>query len=91
MREYMQLSLFDDLFSTEKVIAVNCFTSQQVQTEPVEDWMQRLVPDGDYAITVGGHPMVLRRLKAAKPKIPKGLEFCHYRISGVPYSGVFVG
>ena len=89
--EYYQFNLFDDFPQKPCVVAINCFTREAVPAEEPEHWMLRLIPNGDYAVKIGEHSMVLRRLKSAASKIPAGLEYCHYLINGFLYFGVFVG
>ena len=91
MSDYYQFSLFTDFLVKPEPVAVNCFTNDAFAAEEPAPWMLKLVPDGKFSIKLGDHFMVLRKLKSAVSKIPAGLEFCHFRIEGIPYFGIFVG
>lgn len=87
-----QLSLFDMNLGQE--ILATCtwkYDEEGKKAEPIDDWMRKLVPDGEYAVMIGEHPMVLRRTTLKPDEVPKGLEFMHYMVGDVVYSGIFVG
>lgn len=87
-----QLSLFDMNLGQE--ILATCiwkYEEEGKKTEPIDDWMRKLVPDGEYAVMIGEHPMVLRRTTMKPDEVPKGLEFMHYMVGDAVYSGIFVG
>ena len=49
------------------------------------------VPDGEYVVMVGTHPLVMRKTKLAVDEVPEGHQFYHYLIDGAVYAGIFVG
>ena len=53
---------------------------------PLEGWMRELVPDGVYAVDMGGHIGVLRAGKSVK-----GQEYFNFCTGGENYGAVFVG
>lgn len=87
---YEQMSMFD-LDAPAKITAVLCMDGKTVAVKKVESWMNRLVPNGEYVVDVGRHPLVLQPVKLTVEKVPKGHEFYHYLIGKQVYSGVFVG
>lgn len=84
-----QLSLFAPM-AHDGVTAVCCFDRHERPTRPLEDWMRRLVPDGEYMVMVENHPQVLRPTKLTESKVPVGHLFYHYLIGDEVYAGVFV-
>ena len=90
MEQLLQLSLFDNLLP-ETATAVSCMDQAEVTATKPEGWMLRLVPDGEYMVKVGNHPMVLRPTRLKQAMIEKGHEFYHYLIGSRIYSGIFVG
>lgn len=88
---YEQLSMFD-LMPTCGTTAVCCgFDHEELPASPLDDWMQRIVPDGVYVVYVGVHPLVLRPTKRKENSIPEGHHYYHYAIDGEVYAGVFIG
>ena len=85
-----QLSLFDNLLP-DAVTAICCMDMMEVKAEKPEGWMLSLVPDGEYTVDVGGHPLVLRPTRLKAGSVPKGHEYYHYRIGERIYAGMFVG
>lgn len=83
-----QLSFFTPVCP---VVAVCCMDGQQEDAEPVESWMKRLVPGGEYFVRLAGHPMVLKPAPGSADSVPKGHEYYHFTIGRKLYSGVFVG
>lgn len=49
------------------------------------------MPDGEYVVMVGTHPLVMRKTKLAVDEVPEGHQFYHYLIDGAVYAGIFVG
>lgn len=86
---FEQLSLFD-LVKIENG-ATSCFTGKTEPLESMTDLMKKLVPDGEFFVYVGAHPMVLRRTKLKREEIPEGHEFYHYTVGEKIYAGIFVG
>lgn len=84
-----QMSLFD-LIPVENG-ATSCFTGKIERLEKLTDMMKRLVPDGEFFVYVGKHPLVLRKTKLRREEIPEGHEFCHYTVGDTVYAGIFVG
>lgn len=85
-----QLSLFDiDL--PDELTAVCCMDSSKTQARKPDAWMKNIVPDGEYVIAVGIHPMVLRPTQMSVADIPEGHSYYHYLINSSVYAGVFVG
>ena len=64
--------------------AISLFDNTTHSSEQPSEWMKRLVPDGEYVVMVGTHPLVMRKTKLA-------VEFYHYLIDGAVYAGIFVG
>lgn len=85
---FEQMSLFQQ---TDYQEAISCETNGKYPTNQMEDWMRRLVPNGEYVIHIGKHPMVLKPTKISKELIPTGHRFYHFIIAGKVYSGVFLG
>lgn len=52
---------------------------------------EELVPDGEFFIYVGKHPLVMRKTKLKREEIQKGHEFYHYMVGDAVYAGIFVG
>lgn len=86
-----QLSLFAMLDQIPPTIAICCMDGSQADAAPVESWMQRLVPGGEYAVQVAGHPLVLRPANGTAESVPAGHRYYHYTIGERLFSGVFVG
>lgn len=86
---FEQISLFDLL--PEGTVA-RC--SMDGRTAPAywpEPWMKRLVPNGEYFVRVGDHPLVLKPTRMQEEDIPEGHQYYHYTIGGQVYAGVYVG
>lgn len=90
MEEYRQLSLFD-LVPGDQAGAINLMSGEMRPTLPMADWMERLVPGGEFLIMVGKYPCVLRRTDLRRVQVKQGHEFYHYDVGGAIYAGVFVG
>lgn len=84
-----QMSLFD--LQEVKNGATSCFTGRTEPLESMTDQIKKLVPDGEFFVYVGIHPLVLRRTKLKRDEIPEGHEFYHYMVGGTVYAGIFVG
>lgn len=91
---YEQLDLYSliDPMPDAVTAAVSCFDriTEAILTAPNE-LCRRLVPDGEYVVDVGGHPLVLRPTKLKESEIPQGHHFYHYRVGERIYAGIFVG
>lgn len=79
------------LFIAEDAVAVCCEDGKVLPARELEDWMSTLVPDGEYVIDIGNHPLVLRPTATAADKIATGHRYYHYMIGPQVYSGIFVG
>ena len=90
MEEYRQLSLFD-LVPRNQPGAINLMSGETKSTLPMADWMERLVPEGEFLVMVGKYPCVLRRTDLRRSEVKQGHEFYHYDVGGAIYAGVFVG
>ena len=87
---YEQLSLFDTARPTHRT-AIPCWEyGQHTRAEPIEDWMKKLVPEGEFFCKVGQHTLVLRPADHKAEHIPTGHQFFHYTIGTALYTGVFV-
>lgn len=87
-----QLSMFSMFTKPSNGIeAICCMDNEHVKALPAETWMKDIIPAGEYALSIAGHPLVLRPAKIAQKEIPTGHEFYHYMIGGSLYAGVFVG
>ena len=90
-----QLSIFDIIsepFSTPLARpkkAISMFDSQEHELHPVEPWMSRLLPNGEYYIILDGMYMLV--MCATRKKVPKELLFIHYEIDGQTYAATGVG
>lgn len=71
--------------------AISLFDNTVHSAETPSEWMKKLVPDGEYVIMVGTHPLVMRKTKLTADEVPEGHEFYHYMIDGNVYAGIFVG
>lgn len=91
MIEVEQLSFFTMLSPVPPAVAVCCMDGSRVDAAPAESWMQRLVPGGEYAVQVAGHPLVLRPANGPADGVPAGHRYYHYTIGERLFSGVFVG
>ena len=89
--EAEQLSLFTMLDPAPPAVAVCCMDGSLADATPAESWMQRLVPGGEYAVQVAGHPLVLRPADGTAESVPAGHRYYHYTIGERLFSGVFVG
>lgn len=89
--EAEQLSLFTMLDPALPAMAVCCMDGARATAMPAESWMQRLVPGGEYAVQVAGHPLVLRPADGTAESVPVGHRYYHYTIGERLFSGVFVG
>lgn len=85
-----QLSLFD-LELPDDLTAVCCMDSSTAQARKPDAWMKEIVHEGEYAVIVGIHPMVLRPTRMSVADIPEGHSYYHYQIDGRVYAGVFIG
>lgn len=79
------------LFIAEGAVAICFEDGKEAPTRTLENWMMALVPDGEYVIDVGTHPLVLRPTATTADKIPVGHRYYHYMIGPQVYSGIFVG
>ena len=86
---FEQISLFD-LFP-EGTVARCSMDGRTAPANRPEPWMKRLVPNGEYFVRVGDHPLVLKRVHTQEGDIPEGHRYYHYIIGGQVYAGVFVG
>lgn len=88
---FQQISFFD-IEVSDYPVAYNLFDKEEYQTMPLEAWMTRLLPDGEFCVMVGKHPCVLRRTDLNPGDIfAKGMAFCHWRIGEAVYCGTYVG
>lgn len=71
--------------------AISLFDRTTHSSEKPSEWMKQLVPDGEYVVMVGTHPLVMRKTKLTADEVPEGHQFYHYLIGGAVYAGVFVG
>lgn len=75
MIEVEQLSLFTMLSPVPPAVAVCCMDLSRVDAAPAESWMQRLVPGGEFAVLVAGHPLVLRPADGPADGVPAGHRY----------------
>lgn len=85
-----QMTLFAPLPITGTP-AISLFDHTTHSSEKPSEWMKQLVPDGEYVVMVGTHPLVMRKTKLAVDEVPDGHQFYHYLIDGAVYAGIFVG
>lgn len=85
---FEQISLFNLL--PENTTARCSMDGRTAPANRPEPWMKRLVPNGEYFVRVGDHPLVLKRVHAQEEDIPEGHHYYHYIIGGQVYAGVFV-
>ena len=86
---FEQISLFDLL--PEGTVARCSMDGRTAPANRPEPWMKRLVPNGEYFVRVGGHPLVLKPTRIQEEDIPEGHQYYHYTIGGQVYAGVYVG
>lgn len=84
-----QMTLFAPLPITG-MRAISLFDNTVHSAETPSEWMKKLVPDGEYVVMVGTHPLVMRKTKLTADEVPEGHEFYHYMIDGNVYAGTFV-
>lgn len=90
-----QLSLFDLIAAASnpvrQILAMCIATGEQISArEPSLDEL-RLVPQGQYVVTVAGHPYVLQKTGLKIDDVQEGYKFFHYVIENIVYTGTFVG
>lgn len=85
-----QLSLFD-IDIPDDLTAVCCMDMRAAQARKPDAWMKDIVPDCEYVVAVGIHPLVLRPTRMSVADIPEGHSYYHYQIDGRVYAGVFIG
>lgn len=88
-QHWEQLSLFGR--DVAEVPAVSLFDGEEYGAEEPAAWMKKLVPDGEYFVMVGVHPLVLRATDMRCEDVQEGHRFYHYQIDGTVYAGIFVG
>lgn len=81
-----QLSLFDMNLGQE--ILATCiwkYEEEGKKTEPIDDWMRKLVPDGEYAVMIGEHPdgVTAHDAEAGRGSEGAGVHALHGRRCGV--------
>lgn len=79
-----QLNLFDLIAAAtnpaKQILAMCVATREQVSArEPSSDEL-RLVPQGQYVVTVAGHPYVLQKTGLKVDDVQEGHKFFHYII-----------
>lgn len=87
---FEQLSLLSE-DTPEEAEAIRCMDGKYVLAVVLDSRMKRLVPNGEYVVMVGVHPLVLRPVKFRAEEIPEGHHYYHYLIGGRVYAGIFVG
>lgn len=87
---YEQLSIFTMLLPDEAPAICLMDDIQKMARKP-ESWMLSLVPDGEYVVDVGEHPLVLRPADVQPNEIRPEYRYYHYLICGKVYAGIFVG
>ena len=55
--------------------AISLFDNTTHSSEKPSEWMKRLVPDGEYVVMVGAHPLVMRKTKLTADEVPEGHQF----------------
>lgn len=73
------------------MVATSLFDGSKCHAELLRPWMKSLVPDGEYFVMVGVHPMVLRKTELSENDVPESHRFYHYEVEDSVYSGIFVG
>ena len=85
-----QISIFDILAEMAAVpVAVSMFDNKEHELRPAEPWMRNILPDGEYYFSLGG--MYTMVLSAVRKKVPKDLNFCHYKIGDSVYMATGIG
>ena len=87
---YEQLSLFSLVLPDETTAICLMGRTESMARKP-EAWMLGLVPDGEYVVDVGEHPLVLRPAGLREEEIEPGHHYRHYLIGSRVYAGIFVG
>ena len=89
-----QMSLFDLLkeenedILEEPEMAVSMLTGEKYDVYPLKDWMQRLLPQGEFYIIMGNHPSVLC---LAKEKVIPEMKYRYYTVGDKVYAATGVG
>lgn len=86
---FEQISLFD--LHPEDTMARCSTGGRTAPANRPEPWMKRLVPNGEYFVRVGDHPLFLKSAPTKEEDISEGHRYYHYIIDGQVYAGVFVG
>lgn len=84
--QYEQMSLFRPC---EEAEAICCMDGGRTTASAPDGWMTCLVPNGEYVVMVGAHPLVLRLVDLRAEEIPEGNRYYHYTIGGRVYAGIF--
>lgn len=71
--------------------AKSLFDGSEYDAFAPSEFMKRLVPEGEYVVMIGSHPLVLRPTKLNASEVPEGHQFYHFEIENTIYSGVFIG
>lgn len=71
--------------------AKSLFDGSEYDAFAPSEFMKRLVPEGEYVVMIGSHPLVLRPTKLNASEVPEGHQFYHFEIENTVYSGVFIG
>lgn len=87
---FEQFSIFT-MLQPDEFPAVRLLDGVQKMARKPEPWMLGLVPDGEYVIDVGEHPLVLQPTGLREEEVEPGHHYRHYLIAGRVYSGIFVG
>lgn len=86
-----QISFFDILSSaelTEPEVAISMFDGQEYTVFPLKEWMSRLLPEGEFYVLCGGHPLVLCR---SEETAPLEMKYRYYTIGNKVYAATGVG
>lgn len=87
---YEQLSLFSLVLPDETTAICLMGRTESMARKP-EAWMLGLVPDGEYVVDVGEHPLVLRPAGLQEDEVEPSHHYRHYLIGDRVYAGIFVG
>ena len=82
-----QITIFDILESIKQKVdvAIALFDNKEHRLQPVEPWMQRVVPEAEYAMLCDNHTLVLYK---SDDVITPEMRYRYYRIGNSVYASI---
>ena len=86
-----QISIFDLIreASEPPKTAISMFDGRKYDVYPLMDWMERILPQGEYYILSDKYNLVL--CKSTDKTIPPEMYYRHFKVGDVIYAAVGVG